>query len=149
MKYRTRKELARLSMAEVLTELDSLKLEPAPHTVYPLDNGHDAQGVPIIGDPPAWLSDSQQREVREVGSTQATLEQQTNFSLSLPQWRMQLYAWGVSQYVSSLGLTKVKAQLAARKVELSAWDLRRISRREFESHLINAIHNEKEEEEPT
>jgi hypothetical protein len=146
MKYRTRRELARLSLAEVLRELDALKIEPDGQTVFLTDGPLDPQGCPTLGEPPAYLSDAQKQECRETGSTRLTLQQQVEQGTTLASWRFQLYADGVERYVQSLGLAKCLRELRARKQELSTWDQRLATRRDVEKRLISAIHNEVEKE---
>ncbi|MEQ1845459.1 MAG: hypothetical protein ABL983_07770 [Nitrospira sp.] len=147
MRYRTRQELARLSLAEVLRELDTLKIEPAEQTVFALDSGHDAQGVPIVGEPPAYLSDAQKQECRETGATRLTLQQQAEQGGTLAVWRLQLYAHGVAAYVASLGLKRCLAHLKERKAEMTLWEGRHATRQEVEKRLTAAIHNEVEQRE--
>lgn len=145
MRYRTRKELAGLSLAEVLAELDTLHIEPAEQRVF-ADGPVDAQGVPMKTEPPAYLSESQKREVRETGSTRLTLQQQIEHNTTLEVWRCQLYADGVERYVSSLGLKKSLSQLKERKQDMTLWESRHVTRQEVEKRLTNAIHNEVEKQ---
>lgn len=147
MRYRLRRELACWTLAEILAAMDTLKIEPAEQKVFATDGPKDAQGVPTLSAPPAYLSESQQRECQETGATRLTLQQQVEQVTTLAVWRHQLYSHGVATYVASLGLAKCVAQLKARKAEMSTWDARMASRRDVEKRLIQAIHDEVEKEE--
>ena len=145
--YRTRKELAGLTMAEVLAALDTLSLEPTGQVVFMTDALPDAQGCPRVGEPPAYLHESQKIECRETGKTQLTLEQQVNQRTTLELWRLQVYAAGVEAFVKGLGMARCLRELRARKLTMTVWEQRRCTRQEVEGALINAIHNEQERDE--
>ena len=146
MRYRTRKELAKLSLAEVLAALDALGLEPESQRVFLTDGPPDAQGCPTTGPPLAWLHESQKQECLENGSTVLSLEQQVTHQTSLGLWRLQLYSEGVARYVASLGMAKAQRELKQRGAELTVWHARRVTRQEVEKQLCQAIHEETEEE---
>jgi hypothetical protein len=143
--YRTRRELACLSLAETLAELDRLKIEPEGQTVY-CEDGPVVNGCITSGEPPAYLHESQKREIQEKGSTMLTLQQQVEQGTTLALWRLQIYQHGVAAYVQSLGMAKCLRELKARNAELSVWEGRNVSRQEVEKKLIYAIANEQEEE---
>lgn len=143
MKYRTRTEIQELSLAQVLDEMNRLKIEPEGHRVYPADVVID--GIPsACGEPPAYLSIIQQRECRELGGVGLTFKQQVEHETSLDLWRIQIHQHEVYTYVQSLGLAKCLRELKARKVEMTPWEKRQASRNDIEKRLCLAIARETE-----
>ena len=73
--YRTRRELSKLSLAAVLKELDTLKIEPSEQVAF-CEDGPVVNGCVTTGEPPTYLTESQREECRATGRTVITLRQQ-------------------------------------------------------------------------
>jgi hypothetical protein len=146
MKYRSRKELAALSLAQVLDELARLKIQPAPKTQY-AEDGPVVNGVLTNGGPAQWLESWQQREIEEKGSTLLTMEQMTDRASNLEMWRTQLHTHGVWRWIESLGATKLQKELRARNAEATPFEARTFNRKDLEKKLWFAMANDKEERE--
>jgi hypothetical protein len=145
MKPRTRKEIAALSLTELLSELAAAKVEPAQAVQY-AEDGPVVAGVPTLAGPAAWLESWQQQEVREQGKTLLTFEQQMNRGTSLEAWRMQLYAHGQWTWIRALGATKLQKELKVRGAEATAFEARTCNRKDLEKKLYFAMAKDKEEE---
>jgi hypothetical protein len=146
LKPRTKREIAALSLTELLSELAAAKIEPVTAVQYEED-GPVVNGVPTLAGPAPWLESWQKQELLESGKTTLTREQQENRGTSLEAWRGQLHSHGQWAWISALGKTKIEKELRARGAEPTPFESRTCNRKELERKLYFAMAKDNEEEE--